>query len=308
MDKKRGILLVLLTAIISGFSIFINKLGVQGIDPYIFTFLKNTLVAVFLFSIIILAYQYKKLKQLKLKQWFQLALVGLLGGSIPFLLFFKGLTLTSGATGAFIHKIMFVFVAILAITFLKEKLNKALFIAAILLLTGNLLLLKLTALTFTSGELLILIATLFWAAEFTFSKHLLKNIEPNLVAFGRMFFGSIFIIAFLATTSKLTLITTLTLNQFSWILITAVFLLLYVFTWYNGLKHVKVTTATCILLLGSPITTILSAIFLQTTITFTQILGITLISAGVIITIYFLEAISAAYPKWIKTKSPIKAS
>ncbi|MBT4175080.1 EamA family transporter, partial [archaeon] len=97
MDKKRGILLVLLTAIISGFSIFINKLGVQGIDPYIFTFLKNTLVAVFLFSIIILAYQYKKLKQLKLKQWFQLALVGLLGGSIPFLLFFKGLTLTSGA-------------------------------------------------------------------------------------------------------------------------------------------------------------------------------------------------------------------
>tara|TARA_Y100000310_G_scaffold265358_2_gene276375 strand:- start:8137 stop:9042 length:906 start_codon:yes stop_codon:yes gene_type:complete len=301
MDKKRGIILVLLTAIISGFSIFINKLGVTGINPYIFTFAKNTLVALFLFSIIILAYQYKKLKQLKLKQWFQLSLVGLLGGSIPFLLFFKGLTLTSGATGAFIHKIMFVFVAILAVTLLKEKLNKALFIAAILLLTGNLLLLKLTALTFTTGELLILIATIFWAAEFTLSKHLLKNIEPNIVAFGRMFFGSLFILAFLATTSKLSLITTITLNQFSWIIITAVFLLLYVFTWYNGLKQIKVTTATCILLLGSPITTILSSIFLQTTITFTQILGITLISAGVIITIYFLETISAAYPKWIKT-------
>ena len=203
---------------------------------------------------------------------------------------------------------MFLFVAILALIFLKEKLNKYLLLGAALLLTGNFLLLKLTSFNLELGELLILTATLFWATEFTLSKHLLKNIEPNIVAFGRMFFGSLFIIAFLAITSKLILITTITLNQFSWILITAVFLLLYVFTWYNGLKQVKVTTARCILLLGSPITTILSSIFLQTTITFTQILGITLISAGVIITIYFLEAISAAYPKWIKTKSPTKAS
>lgn len=301
MDKKRGIILVLLTAIISGFSIFINKFGVSGINPYIFTFAKNTLVAIFLASIILFTLEYKRIKKLKLKQWSSLALVGLLGGSIPFLLFFKGLQLTSGASGAFIHKTMFLFVAILALVFLKEKLNKYLLLGAALLLAGNFLLLKLTAFNFELGELLILTATLFWATEFTLSKHLLKNIAPNIVAFGRMFFGSIFIIAFLASTSQLTQIATITLNQFTWILLTSVFLLLYVTTWYNGLKHIKVTTAACILLLGSPITTILSFIFLQSTVTIYQILGITLISAGVLLTIYCSETISAAYPKCIKT-------
>ncbi|MAG78248.1 hypothetical protein CL616_02680 [archaeon] len=303
--KKRGIVLVLLTAIISGFSIFLNKFGVSGINPYIFTFAKNILVATFILSIVLLTTQFKQIKKLTKKQWLNLSLIGLLGGSIPFLLFFKGLQLTSGASGAFIHKTMFIFVAILALTFLKEKLNKTIFIAAILLLFGNFLLLKLNTFSFTTGEILILTATLFWAAEFTLSKHLLKKVSANIVAFGRMFFGSLFILVFLASTSQIQLIQSITLNQFSWILTTSVFLLFYVLTWYNGLKHVKVTTATSILLLGSPITTLLSIVFLGSTVTILQLVGLISISTGIFLIVYFSEAISTAYPKWMKTKSPI---
>tara|TARA_Y100000310_G_C20548870_1_gene747005 strand:- start:171 stop:1067 length:897 start_codon:yes stop_codon:yes gene_type:complete len=296
---KKGVLLVLLTAIISGFSIFLNKFGVQGINPYIFTFAKNTLVAIFLLSIILFTTQYKKIVKLKPKQWLQLSFVGLLGGSIPFLLFFKGLQLTSGASSSFIHKTMFIFAAILALTFLKEKLNKIVILSAILLLIGNFFLLKLTAFTFTTGELLILIATIFWASEFTLSKHLLKTISANIVAFGRMFFGSIFILIYLTFTNQIQTITTTTFSQFSWIVITSLFLLFYVLTWYNGLKQVKLTTATCILLLGSPITTLLSFIFLDAIITLEQVFGITLISLGVIFIIYTLESISLTKIKHI---------
>ena len=45
--------------------------------------------------------------------------------------------------------------------------------------------------------------------------------------------------------------------QWGWVLFTAALLLGYVLTWYVGLKQVPVTVATCILLLGSPITTLL---------------------------------------------------
>ena len=53
MENKKGLLLVFLTAVISGFSIFINSYGVKGFDSSVFTFSKNIVVALFLFSIII---------------------------------------------------------------------------------------------------------------------------------------------------------------------------------------------------------------------------------------------------------------
>lgn len=55
MIKNKGYFLVLGTAFISGFSIFINKFGVSVINPYIFTFLKNAVVALILCAIILTA-------------------------------------------------------------------------------------------------------------------------------------------------------------------------------------------------------------------------------------------------------------
>ena len=96
--------LIFLTAIISGFSIFINKFGVSMGNPYVFTFLKNSAVFVFLFSLILLFNEFKHFKKLKKQDWMKLITIGLVGGSIPFLLFFKGLSLITSAKGAFIHK------------------------------------------------------------------------------------------------------------------------------------------------------------------------------------------------------------
>lgn len=50
--NNKGLLLVFATAIISGFSIFLNKYSVSVINPYIFTFLKNTTVVLMLSGLI----------------------------------------------------------------------------------------------------------------------------------------------------------------------------------------------------------------------------------------------------------------
>ena len=277
-----GLQLVFFTALISGISIFINQFGVQGIDSTIFTFTKNIIVSMLLVGILIWFGDFKRLVHLHATEWSQLIFIGLIGGSIPFVLFFRGLQLTGGAVGGFIHKTMFIFVAVLAVVCLKEQLSRRFSIAAITLLVGNFLLLNITSFHYNSGMIYVLIATLFWSIENVISKHILKTMEPTILAFGRLFFGSLFILAYMGFTSKIGLLLTLNSVQFSWILITVPFLLLYVVTWYHGLRQIKVTTATSVLLLSSPITTVLSALFTGTAFTVMQALGVLLIVVGIL--------------------------
>jgi len=284
---SKGLLLVLSTAFISGFAIFINKLGVKEFNPYLFTFFKNLLVAGFLVGLLLGLKELKNLKKLTKKDWSILAIIGLVGGSIPFLLFFKGLSLTNAANGAFIHKTMFIYVAILAGLFLKEKIPSRLLIAGAFLLMGNLYFLKFLPVGIQQGDLLILTATVLWAVENTISKYALKTLSPRIVAFGRMGIGSIFILLFLIFTGNIGSVSKLTSLHFQWILISAVILFGYVTTWYTGLKYINVSTATVILLLGSPITSLLTFIFQGQGFTQTQAIGSVLLAFGVALAIGF---------------------
>ncbi|MDD5147833.1 MAG: DMT family transporter [Candidatus ainarchaeum sp.] len=274
LSEKKACFLVVLTAIISGFSVFLNKFGVAETDAIAFTALKNTLVAVFLISIILLAKDFPSLKSLSKKQWAKLAAIGLIGGSIPFALFFSALKLTSAVNAGFFHKTLFIFAAAFAILFLKEKISKTFLIAAGLLLLGNFLLFPFSG--FGLPELLVVTAVIFWAAENVLSKHVLKELNGNTVAFGRMFFGSLILLLFIAVSGRFGILTAVNPVQFQWILLTSIPLLLFVLTFYNGLKHIPVSKATAILMLGQPITMLLSAVFIGSAVSFSQATGIAL--------------------------------
>ncbi|OGY26131.1 MAG: hypothetical protein A2Z24_01930 [Candidatus Woykebacteria bacterium RBG_16_44_10] len=284
---SKGLLLVFSTAIISGFSIFINKFGAGEFNPYLFVFLKNLLVAFLLVGLLLGLKEFKNLKKLAKKDWLILSIIGLVGGSIPFLLFFKGLSLTTAANGAFIHKTMFIYVAILAGVFLKEKMPNRLLIAGAFLLMGNLYFLKFLPGGVQQGDLLVLAATLFWATENIISKRALKTLSPAIVAFGRMGIGSVFILLFLILTGNIQAMSKLTPLHFQWILISGALLFGYVTTWYTGLKYVNVSTAATVLLLGSPITSLLTFIFQGQPFSQTQLIGSGLLVFGVAFAIGF---------------------
>lgn len=277
---KKGHYLVLLTAIISGFSIFINQFGVKVINPYAFTFLKNVVVVILLTSLLLILKDRKLLLSMSKKHWLQLSLIGLIGGSVPFLLFFKGLSLTTAVNGGFLHKTMFIYIALLAVIFLKEKISKKYFLGGLLLVLGNLFLLKQISFSIDYGSVLILLATLFWATENVISKYVLRELPGKVVGFGRMFFGSLFIFLFLLFTVQASLLGGVNLTQIGWVFLTGGLLFGYVITWYSGLKYIPVSKAAVILLLGSPITTLLY--FIQTgNITYPAILGIFLVTVGI---------------------------
>jgi drug/metabolite transporter (DMT)-like permease len=278
---KKGYILVISTAFISGFSIYLNKFSVSVINPYIFATLKNVAVAAFLLSIILALRKWKDIRALTKKDFLKLTAIGFIGGAIPFLLFFKGLSMTSAAKAGFIHKTMFLYVAILAVIFLKEKINRKLFFGILALLAGTLLLVKLIPSALNTGDLLVFLAVLLWSCEQILSKHVLKKLSGLTVACGRMFFGSLFLLIFLGITGQMSQISNLDTRQLGWTLVTAILLVGYVATYYTGLKKLPVSVATCLLALGAPVTVLLSLIFDHKMISLFEISGLLLISLGV---------------------------
>jgi len=269
MDGKA---LAVLAAVISGFSIFVNKFAVGTGDPAMFTAAKNSLVAVALLAAIFLG---KEKVRLGAKQWLNLALIGLVGGSVPFLLFFNGLSKADAANAALIHKSLFVFAGIFSTLLLKERIEKKFFVSAAAIIAGNALLLGIAGAGFGEGEMMVLAATVLWGLEQVLSKSALREIRPVQVAAGRMLFGAVFILAYLTATSGLKF--SYSLEQLEWTGITGAFLLAYVVVWYSALALEKVSTATALLSLGSVITTLLSAVFSGVAVTAAQSAGLLLL-------------------------------
>ncbi len=285
MSERKGLMLVMLAAVVSGVSIFANSFAVRGFNPFMFTFLKNAVVAVLLFSLIVLLKDLNEIKALSKKQVGKLAAIGLVGGAIPFLLFFYALKLTTAINAGFLHKTLFIWATVFALVFLREKVSKHWIAGAAMLLAGNFLLFNIAAFGFP--EMLVLAATILWAAENVLSKHVLSELSGKTVAFGRMAFGSIFILTFLVATNQLGSAFTLSVPQMQWALIASGLLVAFVFTYYSGLKHLPVHKAASVLLLAQPITALLSFAFLGKEVAPTQVFGLLLIVGGVFLAVGF---------------------
>ncbi len=276
----QGVLFVTATALISGFSIFLNKYGVNNIDATLFTGLKNILVGVMFFILIVITKEWLSFKNITKRQWPKLLLVGLFGGSIPFLLFFHGLKLTSSLNAGFIHKTLFLYVAFLGIIFLKEKLSKKYILSLVFMMLGLVLFLKMKSFSLNYGDVLILIATLFWSVEIIISKKLLKDLPANIVALARMLLGGALIWFYLVWQGGYAQLTSFGFIEWRWVIITSLLLFGYVYTFYQGLKLIPAFTATTILTIAVPITALLNFSFFRTALGIGQMIGLIIIFAS----------------------------
>ncbi len=270
-NYRRGLTLVFTTAFISGFSIWLNAFGVKGIEPNLFAGLKNLLVGLIICAGIVFAREWKSILALTKKDWLMLIIIGIIGGGIPFILFFNGLALTSAAKAGFIHKTLFLYASLFAVIFLKEKITRTVVVGLGALALGQVILADSVHIELTFGDFLILAATLFWAVEIILAKRLLRNVAPNIVAGSRMLFGGICIWVYMLFVGQWQQIFFLTGSEINWVIITTVLLLGYVMTFYHGLKYVPAHVATSILALGAPVTLLLSALFQNKTISMSEL-------------------------------------
>ena len=269
----RGILLALVTALISGISVYLNKYAVKAVpDPVVFTTLKNSLVGLALAGYLLAMWRRRTTGRPATERratllapnasaggdsrpYVALIAVALIGGSVPFVLFFKGLATASAPSAALIHKSLFLWVALLAVPLLGERPGRWALAGLGLLAFGQLLNGWPKAWGWGSGESLILLATLFWAAETIVVKRILPGVSTGLAAAARMAGGAIVMWIYLLVAGKADGALALTVAQWGWVALTSVFLLGYVTTWYAALQLAPATAVTSVLALGAVITT-----------------------------------------------------
>jgi len=264
-NTTRGIYLSLLTAVISGFSIFVNKFAVDAIKPALyFTSVKNIAVALVIVSIVLITGEWKKIAKLSRKDLGYLTLIGIIGGSFPFYLYFTGLSQTPAVNAAIIHKTLVFWVMLMAVPFLKEKVSKRQILAVLMLFAGNIVVGGFKGFKFSQGELMLLAATILWAVENIIAKKVLTSVSPNIVTAFRMGLGSLVLMSATIITVPQVLQKSLALSgqQFFFIGLTVLFLLAYTTTWYHALKHAPAVVVTSVLVSSTLITNILSAIFI----------------------------------------------
>jgi len=264
--RRTGLVLATGTAVASGISVFLNGYGVRAwseiSDATTYTTLKNSAAAFFL---IVAAVALTRrgpaggptMATIK-HNWRGLLLVAVVGGSIPFALFFEGLARASSTDAAFIHKTLLVWVAILAVTFLHEKVGWLHLGALTLLVWGQAVMAGgFGGLQFGPGEWMILAATILWAIETVIAKTMLTSIPSLTLGVARMAGGAVLLIVFGLWRGAFSALTGVTPEHVGWIVVTALTLSAYVGTWHAALARAQAVDVTAVLVGGAIVTALL---------------------------------------------------
>jgi drug/metabolite transporter (DMT)-like permease len=255
--------------VISGFAIFINSYGVKawsesGATSTAYTAAKNLVAALVLAGGVALFSVRRSedgfTRPTNPGQWLGLGIVGVLGGGVAFLLFFEGLSRAVSTQAALIHKSLLIWVGVLAVLFLREKLG-GWHVAALGLLVGGQLALAggVADLALGSGELMILAATLIWSIEVVVAKRLLAELSPLTVGTARMGIGVVVMVGWGIATGAFAGFADLAWSQWGWAVATGLILSGYVGTWFFALARAPAVDVTAVLVLSVVITAALQS-------------------------------------------------
>lgn len=290
-SRRKGIWLAAATAVISGFAVFFNGYGVRAwsdiADPTAYTTVKNLVAALLIGGVAasLAARRSPDRPQAPTAgpQRLALIVIAVLGGSVPFVLFFEGLAEASSAQAAAIHKTLLVWVALLALVFLRERIGWPHVAAIGLLVWGQVALLGgAGGLDFGRGEAMILLATLLWSVEVVIAKRVMSHISSSTVALARMGGGSLVLIVWASIRGGGIDWSGFTSSHLLWILVAGAFLSGYVLTWFAALSRAPAVDVTAVLVGGALITAILQSAIQGADVP--DPLGIALIAAGVAVT------------------------
>ncbi len=280
--SQRGVLLALATAAISGLSVYLNAFGVKLVsDAAVYTTAKNAVAAIVLVSIALLLGTRREATSLDGRSRVGVLAIAVIGGSVPFVLFFSGLAIATAPTAAFIQKTMFIWVAFMAVPLLGERLGLLQVGALGVLLAGQALIAPPIGVGWGMGETMILAATLLWSVEVVVAKRLLSGVSAPLLAASRMGLGFVILLGYLAVSGRLGGLAALTTEAWLWVLVTGGMLSAYVITWYSALRAAPATVVTSLLVGAALITGVLTAATSGKTPSPAVVAGYLLVLAGV---------------------------
>jgi drug/metabolite transporter (DMT)-like permease len=285
--RAGGVLLAFGTALVSGVAVYVNSHGVSRFsDATVYTTAKNAVAGAFLLALAapLVARGRPAAKPRTTAHWLAVVAVATIGGSVPFVLFFEGLSRAEATQAAFIHKTLVVWVALLALPLLGERIGAPHVLAIGMLLAGQAWLAgELGTVALGAGETMILAATLLWSVEVVLVKRLLGSLASPTLAAARMGVGTFLLLAWLAVTGRGGDLWALSADQWSWALLTGGLLAAYVGTWYAALARAQAVDVTAVLVFGAVVTATLARIADGASF---DAVGLTAVTLGTVLAVY----------------------
>jgi drug/metabolite transporter (DMT)-like permease len=281
-DPRIGYFYAGLNAVISGFAIYINSLGVSLFkDSTLYTTLKNAVVGVaLLLPLVFLASRRAEWKRLTGRQWVYLLLLAVVGGSVPYALFFRGLQLSTPVASSLLNHAQFLLVAVLALFFLRERHSVLVWLALATLLVGTVWGVNVTHAKWSLGDTLVALSTVLFAAGVVLAKYLLRELSTLTVMTAKMSIGSLFLLIYVAATGRLGAIGTLSGRQWSFVVVTGLILLAFTVTAFLALRFASATVATAIPAASPLITTALVVLVPQQGLKPSPVFGLALMTVA----------------------------
>lgn len=265
---RQGLLLALAAACVSGLTVFLNGYAVKHVHATAteYTTAKNLVAAVVL-ALRFLTFGAVSTRRSPVRSgraprsvWVGVGYVGVVGGGLAFALFFEGLSQTSATTAAFVQKSLVVWVIVLAVPLLRERVGPPQWAAVTLLLAGAAALSGgVGTLRVEKGPALVLAATLLWAVEVVVVKRLVRWLTPATIGLARMGIGTVALLGWLAATARLSGLAHLGPNAWAWVVLSGALLAVYVGVWFAALARAQAVDVTAVLVFGAFVTAALGA-------------------------------------------------
>jgi drug/metabolite transporter (DMT)-like permease len=298
-SPRVGYYFAALNAIISGFAIYINTLGVKMFhSSTLYTTMKNSVVGIaLLIPFFFIAANRAQIKRLTARQWGLLALIAITGGSVAYALNFRGLQLSNAVMGSLTDHTQFLMVAALAAIFLRERFGVWVWLALGVLFVGLSLGVSVNQVRWSAGVPLLLGAALLFALDFVIIKYTLKDVSTWTVMLFKMGGGALILVgivvagsvlptfgSFVAAGKAVKEFGTLNTTQWGFVIVTGLILLAFTITSIMGLRYASATGVTAISAASPIITTALVVVAQGAPVAPVRLLGLGLILAAAVAT------------------------
>jgi len=280
-------LLILIQQLIASLSHIIAKDITLNLPPILVLFLRGSIAAL-LFSLWIF---FRKAYKIKIHQndWLKIILLGLINIPINQFLFFLAIEKTTAPNVSLAYALTPIFVFIIAIFYLREKVKLIKLIGIIIAMIGTIILLSEKGFKFSYngilGDILALTASLSWAFYTIIGKNLTSKYNPIYITGLTMIIGwLLYLPIFIFSDIHLV---NYNISIKSWLQL----LYLGAFTsaigyaiWYYALTKIEASKLSVFNNIQPALTTLLSFLFFSTPITIYFVIGGTLIISGVYLT------------------------
>jgi len=277
--KNRGVLAILFAALMWAIEPVMAKLAYRNAD-----FLQTSAVRAIFAGLTALIYVLiKKRSTLKIsrKQFSALFYISMLGTLFADLMYYLALTRTPVINAVLIGHMQPIFVVLFGFIFLKEdRLTRFDYKGILMMLCSGLLVTTKTVNNLTSfklgttGDLIVLSATIVWATTGIVMRKYIKDMDAGVVTFYRFFFASIVFAVYLLSTSGMFI------SNIYQILIGIIVGVGTIF-YYEGLKRIKAAQVAALELTTPFFAVILGFLILGEIVTTMQIMGICLLFGGI---------------------------